>query len=202
MALSETLNETALCNISLGRIGANRIDGNVETDTAVQAILCRLHYEPTRDALLRSHSWRFASARADLTVSETTPDFEWNYQFPLPDDFLAMKSIYENRFSDENLRSYALEGSTLLTNESEMSIRYIKKVIDPAEFDPLFIEVLVLLLADKMIGPLAGGDADIQRKIDKALEDLMPAVRALDGQETNTEGIADKQTWNSARYNG
>ena len=201
MALSETLTETSICNQALGRIGANQI-GNVETDTTVPAIQCRLHYEQTRDSLIRSYTWRFASARADLTVSGTTPDFEWDFQFPLPDDFFRMKSIYENRFSDENFRSYALEGSNLLTNESEMSIRYIKKVTDVSEFDSLFVKVLILLLADVLIGPLAGGDAKIQRKIDNALDELMPAVRALDGQETNTAGRFESGTWNDARFQG
>ena len=56
------------------------------------------------------------------------------------------------------------------------------------------------LLADKMIGPLAGGDLKIQKKIDEVLDRLMPAVRALDRQETNTIGQRDLQTWSDARY--
>ncbi len=201
MALSETLTETAICNKSLGRIGAKKIE-NVETDGSVEAIQCRFHYELTRDALLRSYSWRFASDRAALTVSGTTPDFEWDFQYPLPDDFMFMKSIYENRFSSINFRNYALEGDFLLTNETEMSIRYVKKVTDPTKFDPLFVKVFVLLLADEFIGPLAGGDPRIQEKIDTALDKLMPAVRALDGQETNTAGRIDSGTWNDARFSG
>ncbi|MHC4605184.1 MAG: hypothetical protein ACYS6W_17855, partial [Planctomycetota bacterium] len=185
----------------LGKLGAKRINDYTDaTDTKPGAIQCRLHYEATRDSLLRSHWWRFASARAELSQDTETPDFEWDYQFKLPNDFLAMKSIYEDRYSNENLRSYALEGKMLLTNEDEMSIRYIKKVTDVTQFDPLFVKVLVLLLADEMIGPLAGGDEKIQRKIDRALEKLMPKVWALDRQETNTEGEYSLETWNDARY--
>lgn len=198
MALSETLSETAICNQALGKLGATKID-NVETGTSIQAIQCRLHYEPTRDALLRSHWWRFASARKELETTDT-PDFEWDYAFDLPTDFLAMKSIYENRFSNENLRSYALEGKLLLTNENEMSIRYVKKVTDVSQFDSLFVKVLVLLLADEMIGPLTGGDARIQKKIDTQIEKLMPAVKAMDAQETNTIGQYELETWNDSRY--
>jgi len=200
MALSETLTETAICNMALGRIGSLRIADSVETDTTLQAIQCRLHYEPTRDALLSSYWWGFASARDTLVVDAATPDFEWDYQFALPDDFLAMKSLYEGRFSDENLESYALEGDMLLTNESEMEIRYIKKVTDPTEFSPLFVKLFILLLADKMIGPLASGTKGIQEKTDRAIDKLMPAVRAMSGQETNTVGQYDLSTWNDARY--
>jgi len=194
------LSETKICNAALSKIGSQRLN-DLDEDTTPQAIQCRTHYEMTRDFLMRSHWWRFASARADLSVSADTPSGdEWDYQFPLPNDFLAMKSVYENRFSNENLRSYALEGKMLLTNEDEMSIRYIKKVTDVTEFDPLFVEVLVLQLALKLVGPLAGGAAGIQDVIQKELASIMPAVKALDGQETNTEGQYSLETWNDARY--
>lgn len=194
---------TKICNMALGRLGALRINSFEDTDEdSTQAIQCRLHFEQTRDALLRSFSFRFARARATLEAHTDTPDFEWSLQYILPVDFLAMRSIYEGRYSRENVSSYDLEGKMLLSNDTTMEIRYTRKVEDASQFDPLFIEVLTLLLADKMVGPLAGGDARIQKKIDAALEKVMPAVRALDGQETNTEGIADLQTFNNARYHG
>ena len=193
---------TSISNQSLGKIGSLRINNFEDsTEKSTQAIQCRLHFEPTRNALLRSHWWRFASDRAVLTQDATDPvTDEYDNQFILPNDFLAMKSIYEGRFSDENLNSYSLEGQRLLTNDDAVSIRYIKKVTDASQFDPLFVKVFAVLLADEMIGPLAGGDARIQAKIDKQLERLMPAVKALDRQETNTEGQYSLETWNDARY--
>ena len=194
---------TSICNQALGRLGSLRINNFEDADEgSPQAIQCRLHFESTRDALIRSYKWRFAAARKILSQDTETPEFEWDFQYLLPNDFMAMKSIYENRFSDNNFRNYALEGNLLLTNESEMSIRYVKKVTDASKFDPLFVEVLVLLLADKLIGPLAGGDARIQKKIDDALDKLIPTVRALDGQETNTAGRSESFTWNDARFSG
>lgn len=193
------ITETSICNMALAKLHAKRIE-DLDDGASNEAVKCRLFYEPTRDALIRSHSWRFTRDRKTLTVSGDTPDFEWDYQFPLPDDFIRMRSIYENRFSDENLRNYALEGNMLLTNESSMEIRYVKKVTDPDDFDPLFIKVLVLLLADELIGPLAGGDKRIQAKMDNALKVLMPQVRAMDSQETNTTGRYELETWNDARY--
>ena len=202
MALSTTLTETSICNRALGKIGSLRITGNVETEDSIQAIQCRFHYEATRDSLEQSYPWRFTSDRETLTVSADTPDFEWDYQFPLPDDFLAMRSIYEDRFSDENIRNYALEGTMLLTNESTMEIRYVKKVTDVSKFDPLFTKVLVLLLADELIIPLAGGDKHIMGKLERQLDELMPDVRARSAQEMNTAGRNESGTWNDAMYGG
>ncbi len=192
--------KTTICNQALGRLGSKRINDFAEDSTL--AAHCRLHYDPTRKALLRSHKWRFARKREVLAQDDTDPLFEYDNQFILPNGYLAMVSIYENRYSDENIDSYAIEGQLLLTNDTEVNLRYIKNVTDPTEFDPLFVKVLVLLLTDAMIGPVAGGDKRIQDKIDKALATLMPSVRALDSQETNTEGENSLYTWNDARYSG
>lgn len=244
MTLSETITETAICNMSLGKLGAKRI-GNVETDTSLEAIQCRLHYEPTRDALERSISWRFARTRirlasvwaADkayttdqyvlndsvwykcaiahtsssvtepphanwttLTAVDYTPDVgEWDYTWALPSDFMRFRSIYEESGYASKSRRHAIEGQNLLTNLSGVGLRYIKKVTDPTEFDPLFVEVFAWILADKMIGPLAGGDARIQKKIDTALDKLIPKAKAVNIDETDVGGRSD---WNLARHGG
>ncbi len=202
MTLSVTLSETSICNMSLAKLGANKIPKGQTVDdaTGIEAVQCRLHYEQTRDALIRSHNWRFASARAELVATDD-PDFEWDNAYDLPDDFLAMRSIYENTISDVNVRSYALEGKKLLTNDSTVDLRYVKKVTDVSEFDSLFIEVFVLQLALELTS-LAGATPKIRESLKDDLKQLMPAVRAMDEQETNTVGTADLQTWNDARYNG
>ena len=194
------LNETKICNQALGRIGAKRINDFTDaTDTKLEAIQCRLHYELTRDSLLRSHYWRFARARAVLSQDTNDPDFEWDNQFILPVDFLRFRSIYEEDGATSKSRRHAIEGQRILTNLSAVSLRYIKKVTDVTKFDPLFVEVLVWLLADKMIGPLAGGDVRIQKKIDIALDKLTPKVQAVDMDETDTGGRSD---WILARHGG
>lgn len=196
---------TELCNMSLGRLGAKRINdiGNA-SDSKEEAIQCRLHYEQTRDALLRSHWWRFASARATLSADTETPDFEWTYQYPLPTDFLRMKKPYEGFLNPQRplQYTYELEGTMLLTDETTVEIKYIRKVTDVTKFDPLFIEVLVLTLALKMLPALAGvGGAAMNLRTDirDELKGLMSRVRVLDKQETNTVGRADLGTWNAAR---
>lgn len=199
MALSETLTETAICNMSLGKLGALRISGNVESDTSLQAIQCRIHYEPTRDALLRSHKWRFASARSELTEGDDPDDFEWDNQFALPDDFLRFKSIDEETGVTSKRNRHAIEEQRILTNFSTVSLLYIKKVTDVTVFDPLFVKALVWLLADELIGPLAGGDARIQKKIDNALAKLLPKIQAVDADETDVGGRSD---WDLARHGG
>lgn len=190
-----------LCNRALSEIGAKQID-NLDGDTSEEAIQCRLHYEPTRDALQRSHFWRFASARAELTESSTSPLFEFDNQFDLPSDFERLKSIYgdSSRPLENTRRSFAIEGDKILTNESAVDLRYIKLVSDVTKFDSLFEEVLVLTLALKLVPPLAGGAPKLQEKIQTKLVPLMRKVRTLDRQETNNRGRNDQPIWNDQRF--
>jgi hypothetical protein len=190
---------TSICNQALGVIGSKRLN-DLDTDQSPEAIQCRLFFEPDRDALIRSHWWRFARARASLSQDTVSPDFEWDNQFILPSDFLAARPVFGD-FETQNTRfSYDLEGDRLLTNQEAIDLRYIKRVTDPTKFDPLFVKVLVYTLADDLIGPLAGGDPRIQKKIDAKLAVLMRRVRTMDKQETNTKGRANRRSWNDSRF--
>jgi hypothetical protein len=65
-----------IANMALSLIGsANRItvlDGSGSEENRQ----CFLHYEPARDALLRSHSWNFAVTRVQITTTAAgTPPF-------------------------------------------------------------------------------------------------------------------------------
>ena len=205
--------------MALARIAAKRITSyEDETEDSLPAIQCRLHYEQTRDALLRSHWWRFARGRATLSQNAAytadTTTFEWTYAYDLPVDFLRMKEPWEGDVpGDFDLRyTYSLEGKQLLSEETTMYIRYIKKVTDPNKFDPLFIEVLVLQLALKMVSALAGVGQD-GRLLRRELHDelygtpkmpggLMAQVRCIDMQETSTSGHDNRPTWNDAMSAG
>ncbi len=195
--------KTDIINLAYARIGEKAVtEAQIAANTIVLAQRGNLHYEQTRDALLRSHWWRFASDRAALTAT-ADPSFEWDNAFSLPTDFLRFKSFYEdnNTFTDTMPRSFALEGSNLLTNESAANIRYIKQVTDVEAFDSLFIEVFVLTVALKMVLATAGAGAAgrlLYREIKEELyKEVMPRVRTMDRQETNTLGRM--QTWVSAR---
>jgi hypothetical protein len=214
MADAQALSDTSICNMALGRLGANRIvDFSDNSDENVWAIQCRLHYTQTRDALIRSHWWRFARGRATLsqnaayTADSTT--FEWTYAYDLPADFLAMRNIWEDAGYGEvgQQYPYTIEGNQILSEETTMKIRYVKRVTDPTKFDPLFTEVLILQLALKMVSPLTGAGPDgsrLRQELNIELygtprqPGLMDKVRAMDKQETNTATRYESSTWNDA----
>lgn len=187
------VSETSICNMALARIGAERI--NSLTENSANSNYCQAHYEQARNALLASHSWRFALARADLSEDADTPDFQWDHQYILPTDCLRVVSLYGTS------ASYALEGDRLLTNDDEASITYVSKVTDAAQFGALFIEVLVLQLAAKLAMAI-GQDRGLWQEIQEELKLVMLHARMVNATETNTVGANDLNTWIDARLAG
>jgi len=197
------ISNTSICNQALAMIGAKRIN-NLEdtTESSVQAIQCRLQFEPTRDALLRSHWWAFAQSRAQLSQDTESPDFEWDNQFILPTDILQAKSVYDDATvgGRASAFSYVIEGDRLLTNEGDVNLRYIRKVTDPTEFDALFVQILVLELAIKLASPLSQ-DKKLKEQLFQELSVRMKRARAISRQEGKHVGRTDQATWNNARLN-
>lgn len=131
-------------------------------------------------------------------VENSTPDFEWDYKFKLPSDFLRVKSDYTADDTVTVNERFAIEGKYLLTDDDEAEIKYIKKITDPAEFDPLFTELFILTLAKKLIPALAGTkNPELVQDVNRDLATVTARARTVCGAETNTTGRSD---WNLARF--
>lgn len=174
--------ETSICNLALGRIGDERI---MSMDDASQsARYCKLFYAQTRDEVLRSHPWNFATARKTLNALADAPEFEWSVQYQLPNDFLRLCQL-NGWDAWKPLDLFEIEGDRLLTNESTAQIKYIYTITDASIFDPLFIEALSLKLASKLARPLTGsqtlGDGALQEYV-KLTGPLARKTDALEGR--------------------
>ncbi len=75
-----------ICNLSLDRIGEKAITAaQLTADTDPRAQTCNRHYEQNRDALQRSHWWRFARERIRLASVWATAKIYTTDQFVLND---------------------------------------------------------------------------------------------------------------------
>jgi hypothetical protein len=205
---------TEICNLALGRIGSKRITNfNDSSGSNKEIIYCRTYYEQTVKALMRSHLWRFARDRVQLSQDTVDPAFQWDYQYILPADYLRHILLYDGSDLPEGRTyvSYEIEGKRLLIDESTAFMKYIKWVDSPAEWDSLFIEVAHLQLAQKLVIPLAGGGKDgmaLKADIDQELygnkrfgrRGLLAQVRAMDRQEAEHLGRDELRTWADSRF--
>ena len=193
---------TEICNMALARLGAKRINNYDDaSNTKVEAIQCRLFYEQTAKALMRSHWWRFAKRQAQLSADTDTPTFQWTYSYELPNDFLRLICFFDDSDYPDGRTHYTYElmGTKLYTDQTAVYLKYVAWVDEEAAWDPLFVEVMVLSLAKKLIVPLSL-DLKLKEDINKDLEPLMRQVRALDRQEQEIIGRFSLRTWEDARY--
>lgn len=150
------VSETTICNLALGKLGARRIIALTEESPEARA--CALHYEETRDEVLRHHRWNFAIKRQDLSQLAIPPISGWSFQYQLPEDCLRMLEL-NGLTQTSNPGYWEVEGKKLLTNEESATIRYIARVTDCNQFDAIFVEALALRLAAKLAKPITGSSS-------------------------------------------
>jgi len=123
-------------------------------------------------------------------IWENYPPYPWAYQFDLPSDLLRLHRTYDAGVY------YEIDNGLLKTDESELAINYVKQVTDPDDFDPLFVEALVLSLAAKLCMPLLH-DKVMKRELEAELAEVIARARIVNLQDSKPD--LAPQTWTAAR---
>lgn len=181
--------ETDFLNDALGQIGATRISGI--DDGTENANHCLTFWPPLRKALLRSHHWNFAEARASLALNVTAPAFEFAFSYALPTDLLKLKSynsyaVNVYNFDDPGpwmFTQFKVEGRNLYTNDGSVLIVYVKDVPDPNQWDALFYQAASTWLASKLALAIPKDAKMSANLLTMATGMLLPLALAADGQE-------------------
>lgn len=101
----------AVCNQSLGLLGAEEISGDEQTTR--NYLLCETFYPKARDEILAAHKWNFAKKRV-FAIQTTDPLFGYDNAFTKPSDCLKVW-----RIADDNAATFEVEGDLILTDEGE-----------------------------------------------------------------------------------
>lgn len=175
--------EVDICNLALYAIGEDdRIDSL--TEDSKNARFCNLFYVPVRDAVLRSHPWNCAIHRRIITPLSETPVSDYDYQYQLPVNPYCLRVLQVGE-KDDSIE-WVIEGRRILTNEgTNIKIKFIKRITDTNEFDPLLIDVISIKLGIKLVMPLAN-DKSLVDSLIKELELItLPLARTIDAQEAS-----------------
>jgi hypothetical protein len=139
------VSNVSICNLALQLLGAQRIVALTEDSKNARSV--NSCFEALRDAELRAHVWNFAIKRTTLAPSSTDPDFDFDYAFPLPTDFLRLIGKAEHGL-DWQIESVG-DQSCIVTNDGDtLEIKYVAKIVDPTRFDPLFVQALAAKIAE------------------------------------------------------
>lgn len=185
MATSDVL----IANLALSLLGEEPIISL--TEDAARARTVNLWYEHVRDAVLQDHLWNSASGRVQLSLDAAVPAFGFNNQFALPSDFLRLVMLNNGE------QPFRIEGKKLLTNATTARLRYIKKVTDPNQFEPMLISAIAARLAAEIAVSITG-DNSLEDQMWQRYKEKIQAARGVDAQQGPVEVmIADD--WVDAR---
>lgn len=147
-------NDTAIANRALTKVGDQRILSLLDDTNAGRTL--NSMFTLVRDAELRRHRWKFSITRTSLLALVTAPAWGYQYQFPLPSDYLALVQVndFYVRPMSKNAAPWSIErssdgtGTVLLTDlAAPLYVRYVSRVEDSSLFDPLFVESFACKLA-------------------------------------------------------
>jgi hypothetical protein len=182
--------DVEICNIALKRLGCALIVSL--TDGSDQASALSAVYNSTRDRLLRELPWNFAQFRVRLASDPTkTPVFGYAYAYPLPTMPYCVKVNETDPpdavFDIENTIDSAgkITGRVLVTDESQISIRYTGQVTDPQQFDASFVEAFASDLAAQVAYPLTESEAKTKSAAAWA-DAALKHAQTVNGQEGST----------------
>ena len=125
-----------IATMALLKIGERPIQSFNEDSVAAQC--ARSLFEPTVNALLTSHPWRFASRDFDLSRTD-------DGDFLLPAEVLRVLRCSASR--------YEIRGRRIIANATTIKITAIVKT-ETTEFPPFFISCLATRLAMEFCIPL------------------------------------------------
>ena len=153
-----------------------------------KALIVNSTYGTAREFVLSVHPWNFAIMRSPALVEFSIPEFEYDHVYSLPPDCLRVLEIYSDL--EPSAKSWRVETTLLLTDETNVKIRYIQKFINADLFSPAFTEALVYYLASKLASVVGKPELSVPKYelYQRALLD----ARLSDSQEGAAEVIIAK----------
>ena len=186
------MSDVSICNLALQKLGAQRIVSLSDENKNARAV--NACYEHERDLELRTHLWSFAKKRIALAPSSVAPAFDFSYAFPLPTDYIAW--IPDPTISlDWSIESH--EGAlSILTNDgSVIYLRYIAKIEDTEQFDPLFQEALACRIAWQCCEEITQSNSKQAKITDDYTQAIRLAKRRNAFEVVPQEPVEDSWIW-------
>jgi len=170
--------DVSICNLALSFLGEDPI--SARTDNTRRAILCNLHYDPVRRAMLRKHPWGCARARANLAPLATAPLFDYAYAYQKPSDYVRAFDM-----PNDDMPRWTIEGDAILSDIGPvLSLVYVKDLQDASRMDSLLVDVVSLALAVNLAMPLTQSD-DKEARVMQRLADHLAEAKTISGQEAS-----------------
>lgn len=164
--------KTQIANEALSLLGeVGQISSLSDSSQAAQ--LANLLFESVvKDISVRGH-FTSTITRATLTNTGTSPEYEYNNQYNLPNDPLSLK-VLDINYGDIGDYDYSIEGDYLYTDASSVKIKYVGYLTNSGNYDEQLRRAVTYELAARMAKPLTGSSrfaAGFRQEADRIIQD-------------------------------
>jgi hypothetical protein len=179
------LSALAMCSRALLKIGAATI-ASFDEGTAEAEVAANL-FPSTRDALVSSYPWSFATGQRPLARLAASPVADFRHAFQLPADFLrALSAGAAGRGAGVE---YRIAEDRVHADEDALTLTYIFRPSDES-LPPFFQSALIARLAAEFTIPLTENTSRAQMLYELAERELRGA-RLTDSQQDRPPALAD-----------
>lgn len=174
----------SICSNALLMLGDKPINSLQESSD--RARLAANLWPDMRDFVLRAHPWNCATKRVTLNPQAQAPDFDFEYSFLLPGDWLRTLQVGQRGERPE----YQVEGRTILMHENVCRLRYIWRNDNPATWDALLVHAMTLCMKAAFAYPITQAGS-VEQLAQQVLAPILRQARAVDGQEDDVDYLDD-----------
>ena len=139
---------------------ANEVAINLGKDTATDIDTATSHFAETFNSIwlsglkevLDEHDWSFATRECKL-LPATIPVPELNeyaYYYELPPDYVHLIQDGDDYERAANYNRFRIDANYLLSNDSEVIIKYVALITETAIYPPKFVIALIMKLTHKL----------------------------------------------------
>ena len=194
-----------ICNLALDKLGQREISatGLTAPVTEIEKV-CARHYDQARRKILRKYIFNFARKLDILEEStDVSPAYGYSAAFYVPTDSLKILVVGDATIGG-NLRGlqYDIVENYIYTSydeDGDLKVEYVFDAQDVAEFDPLFIDVLVSELAASMAYKFTLKPS-LAAAIKQDLLDAQTAAAAAAGQERPPRRVQTSKLKDARRF--
>lgn len=185
-----------ICNNALGAIGELPITSL--TDNSKAARSCNQRWPSVRDAVLRAHEWACCCTDASLPASAVAPlSPEWDYAYPLPVDLLRVVRV--STTEARLIELWEVVGRELLCSDTApIIVRYVKREVDPQQYDALLSEALTTRLAYELAPSLEIVSANLISQLRESYKDCLREARGVNARDVQPRTVLTSR-WSAAK---
>jgi len=180
------MDQTQLANLALTMMGQKQI--GIITEDKPTAIRCNNLWEPSWEAFLQSHDWKFARKLQALALDASEPPIDFEYSYTLPGDCLMPRALvdYNNPFTlraGNTPKTFDIVGGKLWTDVENAYLLYTANITDHNLMPPTIAMAFANYFAIQLCIGMTGSKA-VSKLRDQLREDtplfMAEAIRIND----------------------